>query len=95
MSGPYYQDKPTACGVEQDQGLCGEPVLGSVSSACIHEHLNIVSVCAGCAVDFQQASGLLTCPQCEDARRPHECRPRVQITWHEAGAVTLVIQEAS
>jgi hypothetical protein len=87
---PHYQNGPGACGVEQEDGLCGEPVPGVASSACIHEHLNTVSVCAGCAVDFRQASGLLVCPQCEDGRQPHECLPQVQIAWSDGTPVTIV-----
>jgi hypothetical protein len=73
---------------------CGENALGFASFACIHEHVTVVDICGTCACELQRAAGLLVCDHCEDGPAPHECRPRVEITWFDGTAVTTV-QEAS
>jgi hypothetical protein len=74
---------------------CGEPSIGTSTYACVHEHVSIVPVCAGCAVDLQQAADHLTCPFCaysEKAEDTHDCYCLVVIDW-DSGERT-VVQEA-
>lgn len=82
----YWGEKPSGI-------ACGEPSVATVSLGCIHEHIDTVRICAGCAVDFQQAAGMITCPRCWDAEQGHACYCLVVIDW-DSGDKTIV-QEAT
>ena len=69
--------------------FCGEPPAGTITFACIHEHVNQAAACAACAAEIQRAAPDLICPRCEDGPEPHECRCDVRITWDD-GTVTIV-----
>jgi hypothetical protein len=79
---------------EHPSGIaCGEPSSATVSLACIHEHVDTVRVCSGCAVDMQYAAGEITCKRCWDAPGlRHACYCFVVIEW-DSGEKTIV-QEA-
>lgn len=84
----------TGFGCDTATGIaCGEPSSATVSFACIHEHLNRVRICYGCAADVQRADGLLGCPRCWESPVPHDCATLVVIDW-DSGEKTIV-QEAS
>jgi hypothetical protein len=82
----YWGEKPAGI-------ACGEPSAATVSFACIHEHLDRVRICAGCAVNIQHAAEHLTCPHCWNGPEQHDCYCLVVIDW-DSGEKTIV-QEAS
>jgi hypothetical protein len=65
---------------------CGEPTIAVITFACVHEHVNKASACAGCCAEVQQCTGILTCPRCEDDAG-HECLLAYGIRW-VSGEVT-------
>jgi hypothetical protein len=65
---------------------CGEPSVAVISFACVHEHVNRASACAGCCAEIQQCTGILSCPCCEDDAG-HECLLAYVIEW-VSGEVT-------
>jgi hypothetical protein len=71
--------------------FCGEPPIGTITFACIHEHVNQVSACATCAVEIQRCAPDIVCPRCEDGPEPHECLCLVVIDW-DSGEKTIVQQ---
>ena len=68
---------------------CGERSVAVITFACVHEHVNLVSACAGCCAEVQQCTGILICPRCEDGPGPHECLCLVVIDW-DSGEKTIV-----
>lgn len=66
---------------------CGEPSIGLYAVGCITEHITVVRICAGCAVDVQQAAGKWLCRHCGR-------KPRIVITWDDRPSLPLVVQEA-
>lgn len=81
----YWGNKPSGI-------ACGESSGATVSLACVHEHVDQVRICRGCAADIQQAAGMLTCPRCWDSVQGHACYCLVVIGW-DSGEKTTV-QEA-
>ena len=74
---------------EQPSGsACGEPSFATVSFACVHEHIDTVRICRGCAVDVQRAKGMLTCKRCWDSGQRHACYMLVAIDW-DSGEKTI------
>ena len=74
---------------EQPSGTpCGEPSFATVSLGCVHEHLDSVRICWGCAADVQQAKGMLTCPHCWNGPERHACYMLVVIDW-DSGEKTI------
>jgi hypothetical protein len=68
---------------------CGEPSIGTAVSACLHEHVDRTPLCAGCAVDIQQAAGTLMCPHCWMGGERHDCYLLIVIEW-DSGEKTIV-----
>lgn len=68
---------------------CGEPAAGTVTFACVHEHITRSGVCFDCACDLQQCAGELTCPDCYDGDPSADCYQAVTITWGD-GTITRV-----
>lgn len=67
---------------------CGESSVAVITFACIHEHANRVSACAGCCAEIQRCTGILSCPRCEDDDDAgHECLLAYVIEW-VSGEVT-------
>ena len=79
---------------EQPTGIaCGEPSNAIVKFACVHEHVDCARICWDCALDIQQARGLMTCKPCWDSGdQRHACQTLVVIEW-DSGEKTIV-QEA-
>jgi hypothetical protein len=75
---------------EQPSGTaCGESSFATVSLACVHEHLDTMRICWGCAATVQQAKGIMTCPRCWTASpRRHACYMLVVIDW-DSGEKTI------
>jgi hypothetical protein len=74
------------------QDLCGEPSVGVVVAACMHEHVNRRPVCAACAVELQRGWGPFnpyTCQHCFESPQSHDCFPLVMIEW-DSGERTIV-----
>lgn len=63
--------------------LCGEPAIAAVTFACVHEHVDTVSACAGCAAEIQRVIDEMICRQCLDSAAPHECEQLIRIRWLE------------
>jgi hypothetical protein len=70
---------------------CGETTIGVLTSACVHEHVERIRVCAGCAAEVQRAGPGWGCCLCDDGPAPHQCEPLVAIDWDNGGRV--VVQE--
>ena len=79
----FYDDQPSGV-------ACGEPSFATVRLACIHEHVDEVRICSGCAVDMQHATGIITCKRCwSSLLRTHACLMLVVIDW-DSGEKTIV-----
>lgn len=68
-------------------GFCGEPAIGTVLTACEHEHVNERPICAACAAEFRRDDGPYDCSHCDV-----ECRFRIEIRFF--GGPALVLQAA-
>lgn len=98
MTGPvtactFSADDP-CCKALMPFAACGETAICTVVFACIHEHVHVLTACAGCATEIQQGGGDLICPACEDGPESHRCQQSIRIAWSDGSPVT-VVQEAA
>jgi hypothetical protein len=65
--------------------LCGEPAIGILTVACVHEHVERQPVCAPCAAELQRyETG--TCVPCERSAEPHRCVMTAHYEWFAEAA---------
>jgi hypothetical protein len=86
-----------ACGWDDITGLlpptpCQEPAIGTVTEACVHEHLFEARACAHHAAGVQ-LDGPAVCGECATGPRPHDCPVVTLITWDDPTAPPTVVRE--
>jgi hypothetical protein len=61
---------------------CGEPAIGTVIMACVHEHVYRGRICASDAVEIQRAGPReFRCEICWESSSPHDCDAVLTIEW--------------
>lgn len=69
---------------------CGEPPVGTVFAACLHEHVNERPVCMDCAARLaEEGYGDWTCAHCSESARSHDCPLQLEIRYSDGVVVVL------